>query len=284
MAKKTFLILLGCSMMLLGCQKEDTDQVGAQMTFKFAFDANQARLDNFGQPAQLPEGHAGQTPEFNQIAAHYVEIIPSALTQLGDGAILYKGPETTAGGATAIDFANEKKVTAGEEYLKVALADIPPGTYEYIRVSLAYQNYDIRFKFEELDLSARLASFVGYNSYIQDYEIKDSTVSVSANKAQGYFGFETIYSVVTGDAPTTTVPNPIAATSPIPLNSCVVTGQFDPPLIITDGQSSDINITLSLSINKSFEWKEVNEDGLWEPTAGEEVVDMGIRGLQPIVQ
>jgi hypothetical protein len=38
---------------------------------------------------------------------------------------------------------------------------------------------------------------------------------------------------------------------------------------------------LSLSINKSFEWHEVLSDGKYEPSIGENVVDMGLRGLIP---
>jgi hypothetical protein len=40
-------------------------------------------------------------------------------------------------------------------------------------------------------------------------------------------------------------------------------------------------VQLSLSINNSFEWSEVNADGKFEPSAGENVVDMGLRGLIP---
>jgi len=36
-----------------------------------------------------------------------------------------------------------------------------------------------------------------------------------------------------------------------------------------------------LSINKSIEWTEVVVDGKYEPSAGENVVDMGLRGLIP---
>jgi hypothetical protein len=35
------------------------------------------------------------------------------------------------------------------------------------------------------------------------------------------------------------------------------------------------------SINKSFEWSEVTADGKYEPSIGENVVDMGLRGLIP---
>src|SRR5690606_37668777 len=86
-----------------------------------------------------------------------------------------------------------------------------------------------------------------------------------------------------GQAPAgaTTVPNPIAATSPIPAGSCVVTGQFANNLVITGDETDDIVITLSLSVNDSFEWQEVSVDGKFEPSIGEHVIDMGLRGLIP---
>jgi hypothetical protein len=86
-----------------------------------------------------------------------------------------------------------------------------------------------------------------------------------------------------GQAPAgaTTVPNPIASTSPIPAGSCVVTGKFNENLIINGNETRDVVITLSLSINKSFEWSEVTADGKYEPSIGENVVDMGLRGLIP---
>jgi hypothetical protein len=42
-------------------------------------------------------------------------------------------------------------------------------------------------------------------------------------------------------------------------------------------------VTVSLSTNKSFEWAETDGDGIWEPLDGEYAVDMGLRGLIPIV-
>ena len=86
-----------------------------------------------------------------------------------------------------------------------------------------------------------------------------------------------------GQAPegATTVPNPLFSTSPIPQGSCVVTGKFSNNMIITGNEESDVVVELSLSINHSFEWTEVTSDGKYEPSIGEQVVDMGLRGLIP---
>jgi hypothetical protein len=52
-------------------------------------------------------------------------------------------------------------------------------------------------------------------------------------------------------------------------------------LVITGNETEDIYVTLSLSTNNSFEWVDTNPDGKWEPIAGEQVVDMGLRGMIP---
>ena len=64
----------------------------------------------------------------------------------------------------------------------------------------------------------------------------------------------------------------------------MVTGKFGSPLVITGSETKDITITMSLSINHSFEWDDhLSPDGKYQPDAGDFVVDMGIRGLRPIV-
>ena len=108
---------------------------------------------------------------------------------------------------------------------------------------------------------------------------------LNGNKLQGFWAFEAQGFTSQGQAPegATTVPNPLFDSSPIPQGSCVVTGQFDSPFVISGNETQDVVVTLSFSINKSFEWTEVNVDGRYEPAAGEQVVDMGLRGLKPIV-
>ena len=102
---------------------------------------------------------------------------------------------------------------------------------------------------------------------------------------QGYWAFalNDFPFATSGQAPAgaTTVPNPIASSSPIPAGSCVVTGKFLENLVINGNENKDVVVTLSLSINKSFEWQEVIADGKFEPSIGENVVDMGLSGLIP---
>lgn len=258
-----------------------------KVKFVFKFDSTQERLDNFGQPSTVPAGNSAQHPRFNLMGAHYIEFTESEYTALGAGEIVYNSPTTMQTGTKAFIFDSAATAENNEQFFEYPIDSMTPGTYKYLRVSLIYQNYDIDFTANGYDLSGTLASFVGTNSYISSFKIKDSTLTLNTDKAQGYWAFETNFTgvpVSQGQAPGTTVPNPISGTSPIPTNSCVATGIFATPLQITGNETSDITIVCSISINNSFEWKDANGNGKYEPLDGDTVVDMGVRGLIPIVQ
>ena len=266
---------------------EDSDDVSEEphLIVKFQFDPNQVRLNNLGQPATIPSGHAAQSPDFRKISAHYFELAPTAYTQLTEGTVLYHADETTQGGSVAIDFSKAVVVGESETFLRIPLSQVAQGNYEYVRVSLAYQEYNISIRNNGADYQGKLASFVGYNNYITTHSIGNNSFPVNGNRLQGYWAFalNDFPYATSGQAPAgaTTVPNPIAATSPIPSGSCVVTGKFAQNLIINGNETRDVVITLSLSSNNSFEWQEVTSDGKYEPSIGENVVDMGLRGLIP---
>lgn len=266
----------------ISCEKEDVNSE-PMLIVKFKFDENQIRLNNLGQPSVVSAGNAAQSPVFNTISSHYVELASDANTALGHGTILYRGPETVLGGSNAVDFSQAKIVAEDEIYLKIPLRQIVKGSYEWVRVSLTYQNYDIVIRQDETDYTGTLASFVGFNTYIGTHSIGNSTFPIDGNRLQGYWALNVQGMPFSGQAPAgaTTVPNPIASSSPIPAGSCVVTGKFANNLVITGNETQDVEMTLSLSINNSFEWHEVNVDGKYEPSAGENVVDMGLRGLIP---
>ncbi|NUY81336.1 hypothetical protein HUK80_10545 [Flavobacterium sp. MAH-1] len=278
-------LLLSLNLLFVSCSSDETNSEEPMLIVKFNFDGNQQRLNNLGQPAAIPAGHAAQTPDFHTISAHYFELAPDMYTQLGDGSVLYHAPETTQGGTNAIDFSQAKIVSEGETFLKIPLSQVASGNYNWVRVSLSYQNYSIKFRQAGVDYNGTLASFVGFNTYITSHSIGNNFFDVNANRLQGYWAFaldDYPYSSE-GQAPAgaTTVPNPLASTSPIPAGSCVVTGKFANELQITGNETKDVVVTLSLSINKSFEWQEITPDGKFEPSIGENVVDMGLRGLIP---
>lgn len=286
-----FLLLALSALVFVSCKKDDDEEAKPvpRLILKFKFDSTQVRLNNFGQPSSVPAGHGAQSPVFNRMSAHYVEFAQTATTALGNGDVVYHAPETDAGGATAINHDLSQEVPSGSEFLNIPITDLSPGTYQWLRVSLAYQNYSVRLKYGSQNLVGTIASFIGYNTYIGSYLIRDSVVTVNDDRLQGYWGFEVNdlpIPVITGQAPAgaTTVPNPLNATSPIPAGSCVVTGAFPVPLTITGSETSDVVIEVSLSTNHSFEWTEADADNVWEPNLGEQVTDMGVRGLIPTVQ
>jgi hypothetical protein len=283
------------------CDFPDTAWVshdtGPKLVFKFVFDSTQARLNNTGAAATIASGNAGQSPRVNGMSAHYLELAQNDLTQVGQGTVLYKADETSCGGDKAIVFCKSVVCKNGDVFFSIPFSKIAAGSYKWLRVSLAYQNYDIRVKTNSTGvIDGTLASFVGFNTYVTKYKMKGvvMTPTISGgpgNKAQGYWGFFTnIFNVnfkTEGQAAQTTVVNPNPA-SAIPPGSCLVTGEFFKtgagvvqPLVITGNENQDLVINVSLSTNKSFEWKELNADGLFQPDVGETVVDMGLRGMIP---
>ena len=277
---------------LFSCKKDEEDDApvdaGPRLILKFNFDSTQVRLNEFGVPELVPAGHGAQCPRFNKMSAHYVEFTPTALTQVGNGDVVYHAPETSAGGAPAIDHDLGIQVGQGGEFLNIPLSELGVGSYSFLRVSLAYQNYDITFNASGLAFNGTIASFIGYNTYIGSHLVHDSTVTVNANKLQGYWAFEVqdppvSIPVTEGQAAGTTVVNPLHLSSPIPPGSCLVTGAFITPLVISGSETEDIVIQVSLSTNDSFEWLETDGNNVFNPDLGEIVVDMGVRGMIPTV-
>ncbi len=301
--KNYVLLAVACVLAVAGCKKEDPAGA-ANLQFQFKFDTTQPRLNNFGQPAPIPAGNAAQTPEFRHLSVHYIELAPNALTQLGAGAVVYHAEETSKGGEAAVDF--DKAAKAGENgiFTKISLKNVPPGIYDWVRASVTYQNYDVYFNINEVPVAGDLlnqkgtvASFVGFNTYISSIRPRSQSLAVNDDKKQGFWAFETELSapytaynqLFSGDAPAgaTTVVNPLFASSPIPAGSCVVTGKFAKPLVITGQETNDITVTLSFSVNQSFEWIDTNGNGALDIYAAqsakpsEKIVDMGLRGLIP---
>lgn len=286
---KHFLLLPALALVvgISGCTKSDTQPDGPYIVFKFKFDPNQTRYDSFGNVATVPNGHAAQSPTFHSISGHYIELTPSALTALGQGEIVYKGPETTAGGDNAVDFDKASIVAENETFVSVPLSDVAAGTYQYVRVSVTYQNYDIKYNaLGFTNLTGTLASFVGFNTYITNYKVSQMTDDVNSNKLQGYWAFESQGTLTKGQAQAgaTTVVNPLFNSSPIPAGSCVVTGTFNTPLTITGEETEDVTVVLTVSTNQSFEWKDPDGNGQYDPLDGDVPTDMGLRGMKAMVQ
>jgi len=294
---KSVNLLLALPLLVLtgACEKEEIKEEPA-LVFRFKLDSTQVRLNNIGEPAQVPQNHRAQNPSFNKIALHYIELAPEPTTPLGTGAIIYQSPSTSVAGQDAIDFSKLPITQDGKNFLRIPFKNVPAGNYKWIRVSLAYQNYAIRFRVfveplqQHMQFNGTIASFIGYRQYITSVPVKSMQLTVNGNKEQGFWGFETEIpnassQLTTGQAPpgATTVPNPLFNSSPIPQGSCVVTGPFENALVIPANPSSDIIIELRVSINNSFEWLETGNNDTFDPLDGDQVVDMGVRGLIPVV-
>ncbi len=288
---------------LFACEKPgDGNDSPANLSFVFEFDETQERLDNFGNPAPIPQGNAGQTPEFQEMSVHWMELVPDENTIVTFGEEVYQGAETDRGGENAIDFDEAVSASEGQTFHSIPVGELEPGTYKYIRASVTYQKYNVKFNIKDLPLigdlnnqTGTVASFIGFNSYISSVTPHAKTVQVNSNKKQGFWAFETQFGspyetfdqITSGQAPegATTVVNPLAGIIDIPLGSCIVTGEFAEPLVITGEETEDIKVKLSFSVNNSFEWEDANGNGQWDFNGDggsvEPVVDMGLRGLAP---
>ncbi|MEM0999287.1 MAG: hypothetical protein AAGN35_19680 [Bacteroidota bacterium] len=303
--KRFLLPALALFVLLSGCKDKDEPSTSNVLRVKLAFDPTQERLDNLGNPSTIPPGNAAQNPTVRGLSAHFIELVPTEFTPYQGGETVYQGLDVPADNAnsfgftTAADFDQAIVRASGETFIEVPLSDLGPGTYNHVRVSVIYQNGDVVYNLKNIpqvgDLNGQtgtIASFVGYNNFITNLTVNNLGLTVNDERLQGFWAFETNLSspyqqynqVYSGQAPenATTVVNPFP-NAPVPQGSCVVSGSLDQPLEITGQETSDIELTLSFSINQSFEWEDTNANGEWDLDIGgntlEPVVDMGLRGL-----
>lgn len=314
---KNALLLLSILVIVSSCDSSETPETEAQMHFQFKFDPTQERLNGIGEPSTIPPENAAQSPDFNSMSGYFIELVPNKFTQIRDGAVIY---EAKTQASNHPDFGEavifDEAIVSDENlvFKSISIKDIPAGTYEYLRISVTYQNTDIRFNMKNLpapfpaNLDNQLgtfAGFIGFNTHLTDFTVKHKTIAVNADKTQGFWAFEPQLDepyqgyyiqyanpegVASGQSPagSTTVVNPLAAFGvTLPFGSCIVTGKLDEPLTITGTETKDIKVTLSFSTNKSFEWVDDNGNGEWDfdIQAGtvEKIVDMGLRGLKVLV-
>ena len=222
---------------------------------KFEFDETLPRLDNFGLPAAVPDGHAGQMPQFGNMSVHWIELVEEFWTPIGNGTIIYSGNQTDVG---VIDHSAAIIANAGEYWLNIPLTDIEPGTYKYLRTSVAYQEYTASFnlvnnivdwieaKYGSIAASAididsvepgtgYVQSFLGFETYIGTIENQGLELEVNADKLQGFWTFTELFdnsllnegtyadrTIKYGDGTpgATTVPNPFWQSVETPEGLC----------------------------------------------------------------
>lgn len=320
--KKTIFLVFAFAVTIAACvtKTEDTPTVAtpdANLNLKFKFDPAQVRLGNLGQAVSVVSPNSAQTPTFRTMAVHYIQLAPDSLTALTDPTtvVLYSSATTTAGGTAAIDFDQLKVSDQNKVFLSYPLKNIKKGTYKWIRVSAAYQNYDIKFNIRGLNpaygipnnallnQTGSIASFIGIESFIRNYTIATKSIAVNANKKQGYGGMETNLTGLPAGTPDnlvhqtftwdgnggTTVVNPFATALGVPPGSCLIVGKLNKPLVITGDEAKDISTILSFSCNNSFEWTNYDGNTTFDfyndgSKPNDKVVDMGLRGLKVIVE
>lgn len=295
----------------VSCTKIDNGEVSeAKLIFRYRFDSTQQRLNSMGVPSSLASGYAAQSPTVKRMGVHYVELSPDVNTPFGQGEVLFRGPETNTGGESAIDFDQASYFRNHEVFFAIPLQDIPPGEYEWLRIEPTGMDFSVNchidttftiindtsqiVKVIDQDQAGILASFIGYDTYINTLTLNSQTLTVDSNRKQGFWAFETtisgegfseIYTSTGQSFPGgTTVVNPIHDSSPVPEGSGVITAAFAPgKLVITGNETENIIVEVALSTNQSFEWKEIIANGKWDPWKSEPVVDMGIRGMIPLI-
>jgi hypothetical protein len=291
---------------LLSCKKEPEKM----LHFILKFDALQEKLGNNGLPTSLRTDLAAQSPALNSIGFNGIELVQNEFTKYGLGVSILSTPKTMNGGDKAIDYQQVRSVKEGEIIVSIPLKNITPGTYNWIRTSVAYQNFDVVFNMLNVPFAGNFleergtfATFTAANTYITPYKVSEKMDSTKGNKKQGYWCLETKLTpaykpynrMFNGQSATGTItsPNPLLQTAPTPLDNTILTGRFEAPLSISGSETADVTVTLSFSNNKSFEWEEtINRNGKWDfnmqPVPGqpsvERVIDMGLRSLKATIK
>ncbi|MFI5141871.1 MAG: hypothetical protein ACHQII_05900 [Bacteroidia bacterium] len=220
--KKLSILSLLVLIAFVSCKKDTKTATppAAQIKFIFKFDSTQTRYNSAGVATNVPAGHSAQCPKFNGMSVHHIEMTQNNITAVGAGTILYTTPTITISPSItvwnsshtssqvysdAINFDQETVVGDGQQFFSKPLSQVTPGTYPFIRISVAYQNYDIKYAIlpntpvsltyttpagSTYYSTGTIASFIGYNTYINSYKIKTQTDNVNGPKQQGYWTFE----------------------------------------------------------------------------------------------
>ena len=227
------------------------------LILKFKFNDTLAPLNDTGGLYVMPNGNAAQTPVYNNIAANYVAL--SADSTFTNMALVY-GTYLNDTTTNFVNYKNLVKVKDGEAFVSISLASIKPGTYNWLRVSIAYQNFDIKFRLDSNvasfsqngvqypgaifngDYIGTIAAFSAFSTFVDEngYIINEHKVpaynqyigngvwALETHLGTGGIYYPSDYLNITGRANTTSV-NPLWATrnSPTPKRSAVLTANLN---------------------------------------------------------
>lgn len=283
------------------------------LIFKFKTDPAMERLNDTGGLASMVAlGNGAQDPNINYLGFDHIELATTDSTLFGMGLTLFHSPRIGNG---ILDFSQLNFAKPNEEFFSIPLSLVAPGTYKWLRVGIPYENFDMTYRIDDP------VNGVNYNAtnggtmsgflsrmYVDNFYAHDYRFNVKDTLAQNNWGFETVlgtggFSFTYTDRQhgmdsSTTAVNPMHFKSPIPVRTSIVTGAlnvfesrkigsdttYEMPLTITGLEKDNVIVECVLSTNKSFEWRDVNGNGKWDPFKGEPVIDMGLRGMKPRVR
>ena len=288
------------------------------LVIKFKFNDTLARMNDAGIVIgdSIGASNAAVTPKYNSISANFLALFPNDSSKFSDAIPIY-----TAAIKDSIAFAFNKYmvVKEGETFLEIPLTAIKPGSYKWLGAGLAYSNVDVPFKIEYVfnnntynsSYTGTVATLLSGPSYINEIQIKDKNIIRNGNEPQGFWAFESRFgfggfldSIFTKNdyvAPNaTTVVNPLFGNTILPnfKSYGITTGKIfgnksykngdvkeeQTPLVITGLETESIILELNLSTRNSFIWEDGNQNKMWEPFKGERIVDMGLRGMKPLIK
>ncbi|MEO8087058.1 MAG: hypothetical protein ABI763_09575 [Bacteroidota bacterium] len=236
-------------------------------------DSLQDRLDNFGNPANIPTNHGTLSPKFNSVSIFKIELLDDSTENFNSGLIIYQSSDRV-------------ELHDGDSQLEYFYGNQLPRQFKFIRVYFNDQNYHFDLKYNGNIIDGTLLSFLWPNNYSSSFHIKDSIVNNDSIVHEGKWFLElgsTNNPVLNGEVvplSNITQPNVLYQEWPVPSSMYVVTCPINP--IFSIDKFEHKSFVLSISSNKCFEWVEHSDPAFFEPFDGDTIVDVGIRGLKVI--
>jgi len=288
------------------------------LIIKFKFNDTLPRMNDAGNIIgdSIGFGNAAVTPKFNSISVNFLALFANDSSKYADANPIYTAAIKDS---TAFNFSQYKIVSEGETFYEIPLSSIKAGTYKWLGAGLAYSNMDVPFRIDYVfnnnaynsSYTGTVATLLGASTYVDSMKIKDNYTYKKSNQPQGFWAFESRFgfggfldSIFTRNdyvaTNGTTVVNPLFGNTIIPNfktygittgkiynNRAYKNGEFkleESPLVITGLETESIILELNLSTKNSFIWKDDNNNKMWEPFKGEPIIDMGFRGMRPIIK
>lgn len=290
-----YLMLVGAFSLIVGCSKQGA--AGNNLNIHFTFDSNQERLDSNGI-VDNPNGNAGsQHIEVKRFAIARIEFNKGNDTNSSNALTFYKTEDTVINGVYVLNFPKLVWLDKTNNKLTIPIDNIPFGEYQFMKIVIAVIDYEIT---GQLNLSAGksvqvimpIKSFLGHACYIPNFNIGDSLETINNIRAQGFtvslvhYAPANIHRVFRGSAKIVTAPNPIYKTSPTIARSGIITAAFlNKSVVINETTNQDIELNVSFSTNKAFEWDDNNKNGAFDVVpVYEPIANIGLRGMQPTVK